>query len=413
MELTLTEVRNILKYIIKNNEDLQQNGKMPIAACVESEAGIGKSSVIEDLAKELDYNYVKLSLSQISELGDCVGFPIRLHYACKDSECHWISPELIDSYVKSGYTITDETKMSYALPEWYKRIDPSKGTIINLDDWTRCLPHIAQGLMELIYKQELWSFKLPPKTTVLLSSNPDSADYNISSSLDEAQRTRMINFKVKFDINSWASWAENNNIDGRAINFLLEYYPELMENKNHTHIMNARSYTTFANTISGIQDWSKPESLALILQIASGCFNDEDNLVGSLFTTFIANKLDKLISPEDMLLKPWGTIKNQIKSCVYNENGSYRPEIASILHTRLLNYSLYYFGKTGSKTDVVQDRLLQLIDAPDEVDSNGSNIGCMLFSEDFLFNIIKTLISKYPAKTNKFMLNKKIRSKII
>lgn len=88
MELTLTEVRNILKYIIKNNEDLQQNGKMPIAACVESEAGIGKSSVIEDLAKELDYNYVKLSLSQISELGDCVGFPIRLHYACKDSECH-------------------------------------------------------------------------------------------------------------------------------------------------------------------------------------------------------------------------------------------------------------------------------------------------------------------------------------
>lgn len=186
-----------------------------------------------------------------------------------------------------------------------------------------------------------------------------------------------------------------------------------MENKNHTHIMNARSYTTFANTISGIQDWSKSESLALILQIASGCFNDEDNLVGSLFTTFIANKLDKLISPEDMLLKPWGIIKNQIKSCVYNENGSYRPEIASILHTRLLNYSLYYFGKTGSKTDVVQDRLLQLIDAPDEVDSNGNNIGCMLFSEDFLFNIIKTLISKYPAKTNKFMLNKKIRSKII
>lgn len=413
MELTLSEVRNILKYIIKNNEDLQAEGKMPVAACIESEAGIGKSTLIEELANELGYNYIKLSMSQISELGDCIGYPIRLHYACKDDECHWISPELIDSYVKSGYTITDETKMSYALPEWYKRIDPSKGTILNLDDWTRGLPHITQGLMELIYKQELWSFRLPARTTVLLSSNPDNSDYNISSALDEAQKTRMVTFKVKFDINSWSSWAENNQINSRAINFMLSYHGELMENKNHTHIMNARSYTMFANTIAGISDWSKPESLGLILQIASGCFNDKDNIVGHLFTTFIANKLDKLVTPEDMLLKPWSTIKTQIKNCVYDSDNNYRPDVASILHTRLLNYSIYYFNQPGAKTDVVQDRLLELIDAPDEVDAKGNKIGVKLLSEDFLFDIIRTLMKLFPSRTNKFMLNKKIRNKVL
>ena len=37
----------------------------------------------------------------------------------------------------------------------------------------------------------------------------------------------------------------------------------------------------------------------------------------------------------------------------------------------------------------------------------------MLFSEDFLFDIIRTLMKKFPSRTNKFMLNKKIRSKVM
>ena len=267
------------------------------------------------------------------------------------------------------------------------------------------LPHITQGLMELIYKQELWSFKLPERTTVLLSSNPDNSDYNISSSLDEAQKTRMITLKIVFSIDSWSAWAEQNQLDSRSINFLLAYHSELMKNENHSHIMNARSYTLFANTISGIPDWSKSESLALILQLASGCFNDPDNIVGHLFTSFVANKLDKLVTPSDILLKDWNTVKSQIKSSVYDANGNYRPDVASILHTRLLNYSIYYFEQTGAKTEVVQDRLLKLMEANDN--------GEMLFSSDFMFDIIKTLIKMFPTRTNKFMLNKKFRDNIL
>lgn len=206
MELTLDEIKPILKYIIQNNEKLQENGKMPVACCLEAIAGIGKSETIETIAKELDYNYVKLSLSMVSEQGDLFGFPVRLHYVCKDDKCTWISPELIDAYVKAGWTITDETKMSYALPEWFKNIDVNKGTIVNLDDYSRCMPHIMQSIMELIYKQETWSFTLPPRTTILLSSNPENGDYNTSSSLDEAQKTRLITFNVKFDIHSWANY---------------------------------------------------------------------------------------------------------------------------------------------------------------------------------------------------------------
>ena len=404
MELTLSEVKPLIKYIIKNNERLQANGDVPKAIDLIAEAGIGKSSIIEQVASELDYNYVKLTLSAISETGDLCGFPVLLHYACKENDCRWIPPELIDGYIKAGYHLTGDTKMSYALPEWYKNIDPNKGTILLLDDFCRSLNNIIQACYELIYKQEMWSFKLPPKTTVILTNNPDSGDYNVNST-DEAFVTRKVNFRIKFDIDSWANWAERKGVDSRAINFMLLYHNELMDPKNtHTHILNARSYTMFADIISGIDDWENPENLAMILQIASGCFNDPDNIVGGLFTSFIANKLDKLISPEDMLMQDWPTLKRRMKACVYQDK-QYRADIGSVLHTRLLNYIMYYFDQPKSETKIVEDRLLSF--AEDSADKDN-----MLLSEDFLFNIIKTLIKFYPARCNKLLLNPKIRARI-
>lgn len=333
-----------------------------------------------------------------------IGYPLCLHYACKDdgSDCQWIAPELIDSYVKAGYHLTPETKMSYALPEWYKNIDPEKGLILLLDDASRALPNIIQACYELIYKQEMWSFKLPRNTTILLTTNPNNGDYNVND-VDEAGQSRMVNFNVKFDIESWAEWAEQNQLENRVINFLLSYHHELMDGKDtHTHIMNARSYTMFGNIIGGIKDWSSSENLATILQIASGCFNDEDNIVGNLFTTFIANKLDRLISPQDMLLGDWKKVSKQIENCVYDDNGKPKPAVASILQTRLLNYTDYYFAKQSGKTDVVIDRLLEIIHAPK-----------MLFDEDIIFNLIKTLTVKYPNRMNKALFNSEIRQKIL
>lgn len=70
MELSLKELKPIIKFIIENNKRLEDEGKTPVAVNIISEAGIGKSSIVEDIAKEYDCNYVKLNLAQISEQGD-------------------------------------------------------------------------------------------------------------------------------------------------------------------------------------------------------------------------------------------------------------------------------------------------------------------------------------------------------
>lgn len=401
MELTLGEIKPILKYIINNNKSLQERGEFPVSVQLTSLPGIGKTSLVEQIASEIGANYIKKNLSQMSDPGELCGWPIKEHYVCKNDECRWITAELIESYSKAGWEISEETRMSYAIPEWIKSIDPNKPTILNLDDINRSSTTVLAAVMELISRQEYFSWKLPPNSTVVLTANPEGGDFNVTE-IDEAIKTRMLNFNIKFDKYDWAKYAEEKGYNNQAINFMLLYGDELIDrSKARQSKINARNYTMFINTISSIDDWSKPENLAFILQIASGCFLDEDDIVGGLFTTFIANKLDKLPSPEDLINKDWNDIKKTLESQLYDKD-KYRADVASVITTRFINYSLLYLSQSGSKTDIIIDRILKIVDNEK-----------LLLTEDLIFSLIKTLNKYYPGKCSKLLLNPKVAKKLI
>lgn len=204
MELTLSEVKPIIKYIIENNKTLQEKGQHPVSINICGEAGLGKTSIMEQIASELDMPFVKINLAQISDPAELCGWPIKEHYICKpDGDCKWVTAEVIDAYAKAGWEITDETRMSYAIPAWLKNAGDDRGILLVLDDFSRCTNQVAQSVMEITCRQEYLSWKLPFGSTVLLTTNPDNGDYQVTS-FDEAQKTRFVSFDVKWDINSWA-----------------------------------------------------------------------------------------------------------------------------------------------------------------------------------------------------------------
>ena len=102
MELTMGEVKPIIKYIIENNKKLQERGQYPVTIGIEGGAGIGKTSLLDTIAKELDCNYISINLSNITEPSDLVGYPIKEHYCCKGDECKWVPSELLESFAKAG-----------------------------------------------------------------------------------------------------------------------------------------------------------------------------------------------------------------------------------------------------------------------------------------------------------------------
>lgn len=198
VSLNIDETKEFLSHIVDNNRHLQAEGKPSVAVEIIGESGIGKTSSVLQLAKELKLNVVKLNLAQIEELGDLVGFPVRQFQLCKpgatttpktvdmikqpkqvqrqvkntegkmemkevtimvdipnpdakvedtDGECLWIDEQACQEYTHQGYHFTGKKRMSYCPPEWIA--DKANGGFLILDDWNRADIRFIQAVMEL------------------------------------------------------------------------------------------------------------------------------------------------------------------------------------------------------------------------------------------------------------------------
>ena len=192
-EITISEFTNIFNYLLDNNKQLEEEGLSPIAVGLEGDSGLGKTSVIEQVANKRGMTYCKLSLSQLEEVGDLVGYPqkeVLLRWKDKEgnTKSKWY-PESMLSKVPANIQVTSNTRMSYAPPAWVPREENPNGLILLLDDFSRANPLFMQATMELINTASYISWKLPKNTTVVLTSNPDDGSYSVSS-LDTAQKTQ-------------------------------------------------------------------------------------------------------------------------------------------------------------------------------------------------------------------------------
>jgi hypothetical protein len=372
VQLNVDELKGYLKHMVNNNQYIQAQGKVPVAVNIEGDAGLGKTSSLMQLANELSMSVVKLNLSQIEELGDLIGFPFKeFEMIREDGKVTWVQETLMETYIKNKYRPTNQSRMSHAAPEWIQ--GQTEGGFLILDDYTRADHRFMQATMELIDRQEYISWSLPKNWHVILTSNPDNGDYNVTS-LDVAQKTRFVSVEVKFDVNVWARWAEAVNIDGRCINFLL-MNPELV-----TQRVNPRSITTFFNSISSIQKFE--DELPLIQMIGEGSVGPE---FSSMFTMFINNKLDKIISPKDAVTNVNEAYVLGALTSAVGSGDEFRADISSVIATRIVNYCLTHAEKNAIGAPMI-DRLVKL------------TTDCDAFTNDLRYFMVKEIVNGNKVK---------------
>jgi hypothetical protein len=372
VQLNVDELKGYLKHMVNNNQYIQAQGKVPVAVNIEGDAGLGKTSSLMQLANELSMSVVKLNLSQIEELGDLIGFPFKeFEMIREDGKVTWVQETLMETYIKNKYRPTNQSRMSHAAPEWIQ--GQTEGGFLILDDYTRADHRFMQATMELIDRQEYISWSLPKNWHVILTSNPDNGDYNVTS-LDVAQKTRFVSVEVKFDVNVWARWAEAVNIDGRCINFLL-MNPELVTQK-----VNPRSITTFFNSISSIQKFE--DELPLIQMIGEGSVGPE---FSSMFTMFINNKLDKIISPKDAVTNVNEAYVLGALTSAVGSGDEFRADISSVIATRIVNYCLTHAEKNAIGAPMI-DRLVKL------------TTDCDAFTNDLRYFMVKEIVNGNKVK---------------
>jgi hypothetical protein len=380
VNLNIDELQDFVGHIITNNRHLQAGGKKPVAIEVVGESGIGKTTSIMDMTAKHGLDFVKLNLAQIEELGDLVGFPIKQFQMWTEKEGKkigkWVDEVAVNDHSKLGFQTTGKSRMSYSAPEWIA--DKKAGGVLLLDDWNRADTRFIQACMELVDRQTYISWTLPKDWHIILTANPDNGDYMVNS-VDSAQKTRYITANLKFDIDVWARWAEESEIDTRCINFLL-MHPELV-----TQETNARSISTFFNSISSIKKFE--DQLPLIQMIGEGSVGNE---FASMFTTFINNKLDKLVTPKEIVHGDEKVVLPALRECI-GSGDSYRADIASLLATRIANFSVA-FSKTDTVNPKMQQRLITLCTSS-------------YFTDDLKYLVVRTIFNGNKSKFNQMMMN--------
>lgn len=406
VNLNIDELKGFLQHIISTNRKLQSENKKPVAVEVVGDSGIGKTSTILQVAEESGLDLVKLNLAQIEEIGDLVGFSTKEYQMYREVPAagntlniktnaldqianaestkkvgQWVDAEAVRHLLEKGWQLTGKKRTSYAAPEWIA--DKKAGGILLLDDWNRADSRFIQAVMELVDRQTYISWKLPQDWHIILTSNPDNGDYSVNS-VDDAQRTRYITANLDFDIDCWAKWAEEEGIDSRCINFLLRY-PEMV-----TKQTNARSITTFFNAISSFENFA--DHLPMVQMIGEGSVGEA---FASTFNIFINNRLDKILSPKEMLhISDEKEVMRRMKDAVHDDNDNFQTAISSLLATRLANYSVVY-SKDNTVNDKITERVTKLILSD-------------FFTVDNRYMIVRNIASNAKQKFQRMLMNPEI-----
>lgn len=397
-EITKLSPRDILKHLrtyVKNCEAQINKGKLPTSLCLEGPAGISKTSIIKQLAQEFGYKLHQINAAMIDDLGHLTGFPerefrlmqdvsvVKDGYTEKTTEYRWTPTEFMKDMLANGYKTTGESRMNYAIPHWLKDLGPDDKFILLLDDFTRGMPMVMQACMTLVEEYRYGSWSLPKNSIIILTTNPDDGNYSVAS-LDFAQRTRMRYVNMRFDVSSWAEWAEKTEIDSRCINFVL-HNEELFSNSEKgigtSQEYNARSMTKFFDDICNLPDFAKD------LEYVKIC---GDGAVGQnftdLFITFINSKLDKLVNPRDLFnMSSADALATLTDICGDYTTNKYEAPIASLMSVRITNF-LIHTKYISFQQDDVKKALAIILHS--------------CFSDDLKTRIVTKLIAQESIKIN-------------
>jgi hypothetical protein len=179
------ELKRSLKLVIKAN----------LVALVRSAPGCGKSTIIKDIAKELDMDFLDVRLAQM-EAVDLGGL---------------VYPD------KEGITFSHLPLDLFPLKEIHRK--PEKPVLILLDELTSCAPDVQVSAYRLILDRQIGNYNLHNNVYLVAAGNRET-DNAVVNPMSSALVSRMVHLNLDVDNKSWIKWASNNDIDSRIIAFI-------------------------------------------------------------------------------------------------------------------------------------------------------------------------------------------------
>lgn len=171
---------------------------------LQSSPGVGKSSIVKQIAKEYGLKLIDCRLSSM-EPTDLVGLP-------------WIHEGKAQFNPYSFFPLEDTP-----IPEGYE------GFLLFLDEFNSASRAVQAASYRVILDREIGMYKLHPKCFVVAAGNL-STDNAITNTLSTAMSSRVIHLNISVDFEDWRdNYALPQKIDERIIAFLSMYPDRLMD----------------------------------------------------------------------------------------------------------------------------------------------------------------------------------------
>ena len=205
-KMNIEELIEILKTncrMIINNPSIAKD-LPPIL--IHSSPGIGKSSVVRQVADSLGIGFVDVRLAEIESV-DIRGLPS------------------VDK---------EKGVMKWNAPDFWPRDPKSKG-IIFLDELTSCDKSCQVAAYELILDRKIGDFYHVPDGWYIVSAGNLATDRAVATSMSSALANRFLHVELEVDHETWTKWAYAHDIHPSVIGYI-QYRPENLFNMNKENL---------------------------------------------------------------------------------------------------------------------------------------------------------------------------------
>ncbi len=222
--------------------------------------GIGKSSIVKQIAKDKNLEFVDLRLSLLDPT-DLKGIPF---FDKDNNQAIWASPNF--------------------LPK-----EPNSKGILFLDEINTAPPSVQASAYQLVLDRKVGDYKLPSGWSIVSAGNNES-DRGVVYRMPPPLSNRFVHLNMEVSFEDWKIWAYKNSIDSSIISFLHYDSKKLFAfdpSKNEKSFPTPRSWEYVDKILS-----SKLKN-SLLLETISGAIGKES---GMAFISFrkVMNKLPNI-----------------------------------------------------------------------------------------------------------------------
>jgi hypothetical protein len=222
--MKLSDAYRVVKESIKTNTPIMLWGP----------PGIGKSSLIHQIAAEMKREVLDLRLAQL-EPTDLRGVPMpdpKIGRARWYLPAFW--PDRAEENTERQVITTDAEgkQQSTSVPVKIGNCPTGPG-IVFLDEIEKAPISVKNASLQLVLDRMIGTYKLPDDWAIVCAGNREE-DGCFSAPLGAALSNRMIHLEIEPDVEAWAMWARDNSVCEDVIGFL-HFKPELLYKQTEEH----------------------------------------------------------------------------------------------------------------------------------------------------------------------------------